>query len=188
MPPRPAHAELNLAIQLAPGQTLATCDEPIEIDELASATASEASLSVEELARDFVDITLEDILTTKSVSHASTPKGCRPSTSVNCPELCAANTWVAQWRSTNSLDRDKPRAFTYQLRAYALWHNQQHSITAAAALLRDPPLQKATVAAYVLDALKAEELPFEATRLRKVLDYLPESSQARYKKILKRME
>lgn len=187
-PPRPAHAELNRAIQLANGQTVATYDESTESTETndaLSSAASETVLSIEEMARDFVNIALEDLSAPLSVLNTTQPKHGRNAASVLGPEVSAANSWVVQWRSTLSPDY-KPRAFTYQLRAYALWHQQQHTITTTAALLRDPPLQSATVAAYILEALKAEKLPFEANRLVEVPKYLPASGQARYGSFLKK--
>lgn len=144
-------------------------------------------LSVESLAHDLADVVLEDTKAPESVSHPSQPTDVGKSISVPGPELSAANSWAAQWRVKSSSGPDKPRSFMYQLRAYALWHNQQHTIATTAALLRHPPLQKATVATYVLDVLRAEKLPFEVTRLMDVLECLPQSGQARYNGFLKRI-
>lgn len=187
MPPRPAHAELNQPIRLANGQTVATYDETVETNDVLSTASSETELSVEELARDFVNTVIEDL--SEPLSDLDTPELKRGSgaASVLRPEVSAANSWVAQWRSTLSPDY-KPRAFTYQLRAYALWHEQQHAITTTAALLRDPPLQLATVATYIMEAVRAERLPFEFTRLMEVTKYLPVSALTRYRGFLKRCD
>lgn len=185
-PPRPAHAELNLAIRLANDQTVAIDDESTEISDVDSnPAASDAVLSIEEIARDFINIAMEDFPAPALVLKTRKSKQDRTPTGTLGPELTAANDWVSHWRGTLSPSY-KPRALTCQLRAYALWHEQQHQIPAAAAFLRDPPLQKATVAAYVIEALRSEKLPFEATRLVEVVKCLPESGQARYENFLKR--
>lgn len=137
------------------------------------------------MARDFVDVAIEELSVPASKINTSEPKHGGGAISVLGPEVTAANSWVVQWRSTLSPDY-KPRALTHQLRAYALWQKQQHAVTTTAALLRDPPLQTATVATYILEALRTERLPFEATRLVEVLKYLPATGQARYKSFLKR--
>lgn len=54
----------------------------------------------------------------------------------------------------------------------------------AAALLRDPPLQNATVAVYVLEALRLEKLPFERGRLEALLEYVPMGGRGRYRGFL----
>lgn len=177
--------ELNHPIRLANGQTVATYDEPTENNHVLSTASSEIVLSVEEMARDFCNIAIEDLsaplsdLNTPQLKHGSS------AASVLGPEVTAANSWVVQWRSTLSPDY-KSRASTYQLRAYALWHIQQHTVTTTAALLRNPPLQSATVATYLLEALRAEKLPFEVTRLVEALKYLPVSGQARFGSFLKK--
>ena len=162
-----------------------TYDESPETNEALSDADSETPLSVEEMARDFVDIAIGECSAPLSEIKPMEPKHCGRTVSVPGPEVSDANSWVVQWRSALSPDY-KPRAFTYQLRAYALWHEQQHAVTITAALLRDPPLQTTTVATYILEALRIEKLPFEVTRLSEVLKYLPASSQARYGSFLKR--
>lgn len=164
---------------------MATYDEPTETNEVLSSHDPETAFSVEEMARDFVNIAIEELSVPSSDSNTSELKHCCSAASVLGPEVSAANSWVVQWRSTLSPDY-KPRASTYQLRAYALWHEQQHAVITTAALLRNPPLQTATVATYILEALRTERLPFEVARLVEVLKYLPVSSQARYGSFLKR--
>lgn len=183
-PPRPAHAERDLPILLTNGQTIPTDDELSETDE-AYSSDSETALSIEEMAREFADIAIEELSVPSSEISKSKPKNRGGAVSVLGPEVSAANSWVVQWRSALSPDY-KPRALTHQLRAYALWQKQQQAVTTTAALLRDPPLQAATVATYILEALRTEKLPFEAGRLLEVLTYLPASSQARYKSFLKK--
>jgi acid phosphatase family membrane protein YuiD len=55
--------------------------------------------------------------------------------------------------------------------------------------LRDVPLQTTTVINYILEAARAEKLPFEKERLRAVLGELPkEVVAARYKTLMKACE
>lgn len=54
------------------------------------------------------------------------------------------------------------------LRAYYIWHRNEDLCPGdIAALLREPPLLTSTVAHYVLDAIKAENLPYPVLRLYK---------------------
>ncbi len=61
VPPRPAHAELNLPIRLANGQTVATWNESsVPIEEPREEPMSGLDINVEELVRDFTNIEIED--------------------------------------------------------------------------------------------------------------------------------
>lgn len=55
-----------------------------------------------------------------------------------------------------------------RLRAYYIWYRNEDLCPAdIAALLRDPPLLTSTVAAYVMDAIQTEKLPYPTRRLHK---------------------
>ena len=167
-PPRPAHAELNLPIILANGKTVATYDEPYEVkDEKPSENISAQPADLEEMARDFFDIAIEDSERKPSAASKSAALGSKKS-----PEITAAETWVANWRSTLPPGY-KPRATQSQLRAYALWSELGKEVSEAADILRDPPLQASTVASYIVEAIKLERLPFQDHRLKKVWELLP---------------
>ena len=178
-PPRPAHAELNIPIRLAGGQIVATCDFVELKDEGGSTESSDPSFSAEELARDFLNVALEDPLAPKPLLKKTKTKPVELAVTMSNTDYTAANDWVLQWRKTLS-PTYKPRAFPAQLRAYALWHEMQQPIIAAAAVLRDPPLKESTVATYVLDALRLEGLPFGKERIIEVIQFIPKTSQARY--------
>ena len=130
--------------------------------------------SVEELARDFLKIKLQD-------PHITASKGSKKAPT---SEVARAQNWVAGWRTTLPATY-KPTASPASLRAYALWHEQKYSVPEAAALLRDPPLQNATVAGYVIEALRLEKFSFEKERLDALLMYIPEAGKARYRKFIK---
>jgi len=99
------------------------------------------------------------------------------------PEYTTAQSWATTYRAALPFPH-KPSASPASLRAYALWHEQGHTVPEAAALLRDPPLQNATVAVYVLEALRLEKLPFERGRLEALLGYVPMGGRGRYKGFL----
>lgn len=178
-PPRPRHAELNLPIEVATGQPIETDNEAEAVEEeLLEPYSSGESPSFEELARDFMKIKLAcPVLTAAKTAKRSAKSGNQQSK----PEVAAANEWVAQWRTTLAQDY-KPTAAPACLRAHALWHEQGITVPEAAALLRDPPLLDATVAGYVLDALKAEKLPFEKERLAALLLHISPAMKERYKR------
>ena len=177
-PPRPSHAELNLPIRLASGQTVATHDEAAE--EAFAILPPDPSISVEEMARDFLNVAVEDP-PTSSTLHPN-PLKTPPSFSTS-PEIIAANEWVSQWRSALPPNY-KARATPASLRAYALWHYQEFDVPDVAALLRDPPLKEATVASYVLEAIRIERLPHKGReRLKLVIDYISKNMQGRYQRL-----
>jgi exonuclease 3'-5' domain-containing protein 2 len=117
-----------------------------------------------------------------------------PATSVPKPEsLVDAESWAFTHRASNpppSPSRNSSSTVTFSaLRVYALWYyNPSLSIPDIASMLRDPPLRNSTVAAYILDSVRLEKLPFEKERLRKVLQFVPDSrSMRRYKGLWKQV-
>lgn len=179
IPPRPYHAELNLPIRLTSGKSIETDDEPEDLIDEVSMNSQPSS--VEELARDFLKIKL-----TCPAPTTKLPKRVpRPSPQPCKPEVIIANEWVAKWHSTLPPGY-KSAAGPACLRAHALWHEQGFTVPEAAALLRDPPLLNATVATYVLDALRAEKLPFEKKRLAALLLHVPQAIKGRYKTFFKK--
>lgn len=166
-PPRPSHAELNLPIRLANGQTAATADEPQDEPPDDDTNAELTLPDIEVMARDFMNLSLEDS-SGKSPAPSSVVDPTKP------PEVLAANVWVSEWKHALPASY-KARAAPAQLRAYALWHHQAIDVPAAAGLLRDPPLLTTTVSGYILEAIRIEKLPFDQKRLGDVLGYVSES-------------
>ena len=180
MPPRPAHAELNLPIQLVNGQTVATYDDSEEAPK-ETEVVDEQPVDMEEMARDFFNIAIEDY----QKDEDSATRKQSTSTLGKSPEIVAAEEWIRD-RQSQLPPAHKARASPALLRAYALWHHQERTVLEAAALLRDPPLQSATVSNYILGAIKMERLPFDAGRLHDVLECVPESVvKARYQALSK---
>lgn len=102
-------------------------------------------------------------------------------------ETKLADAWVAKWRASLPPDYNivgRPR----ELCAWHLWHEQGHSMEEVAALLKDPPLVMTTVASYILQSIKAENLPYDENRVKEVLRVLPKVARARYWRIVKDVE
>ncbi|MCJ1257067.1 hypothetical protein MMC24_004892 [Lignoscripta atroalba] len=177
-PPRPAHAELNLPIRLANGQTVATYDEPEEVLK-ENVADNDQLVDMEEMAREFLDIAIED----NGKFQAPIKPKQSPPDSQKSSEIVTAEDWIRRWRS------DLPKNYKSKvtpafLRAYSLWHHQEKSVAEAAALLRDPPLQTSTVSNYILEAIRMESLPFVAGRLPDVFEHLHESiARGRYQSL-----
>jgi len=172
---------LNLPIRLADGHTVATYDEGVEVaEEHLTDLPPDPSISLEEMARDFLNVAVEDA----PANSKSQPKLIKTqSPSAASPQVAAANEWVSYWRSTLPSDY-KARATPASLRAYALWHHQDFDVPDVAALLRDPPLKEATVASYVLEAIRIEKLPHAGRkRLTMVIDHLNKNLQGRYQRL-----
>ena len=132
------------------------------------------------MARDFLNVAVEDA----PESSKSQPKLIKTQfPSAASPEVAAANEWVSYWRSTLPTNY-KARATPANLRAYALWHHQDFAVPDVAALLRDPPLKEATVASYVLEAIRIERLPYAGRkRLNTVIEHLSKNLQGRYQRL-----
>ncbi|MCJ1474696.1 hypothetical protein MMC13_003356 [Lambiella insularis] len=174
-PPRPEHAELNRPIRLANGQTVASSDEPEDLQD--DAMDGVVTLpGIEQMARDFMHLSIEDEAE-KEIFAKETGATCDPT---KAPEVVAAESWVSEWKSALP-GAYKPKASPAYLRAYALWHHQKLEVPEAARLLREPPLLTSTVSGYILEAIKVEELPYHEDRLSDVLEYLSRGvDRARY--------
>lgn len=185
IPPRPAHAELNLPIKLADGRAVPKVDEANETIEDYDEESDQCSdVSTEELERDVQTMTIKDSHTRldfKDVSLRSTepsvvlsdlPLEAEASAqkSVSLPpssEVSIANAWVERYSESRALHRiaTKAHATPAVLRAWNLWHEQGFEVPTIARLLRIPPLQHSTVANYIGKAILDEMLPYERERL-----------------------
>ena len=182
VPPRPYHAELDLPIRLASGQAISTND-----DDEQSADPSPPPSSVEEIARDFLSLNLEN----KDPTPAPSKPPKRPITpQPTTAAYLTAQQWTTAYRASHPPQHlDRPTAPPTTLRAYALWYEQGLSVPETAAALRTPPLQHATVAGYVLEALSKEGLPFEKARLEEtVVPYLSEAPKRRFAGWLRKLD
>lgn len=182
VPPRPRHAELDLPIQLANGGVVAAGDEPSQIDGSVPFDPDESG------DKSFRDMNI-------APGHRAAPSTkARTKTKIKVvghrrpnsrPEIMMAEDWIDKWHTKRSATH-KCLVMPSQLRAYSLWHEQQIDVSTAAALLRDPPLKKSTVAAYVLDAIRLEQLPFEKERIMPLIECLHLAGRYKYEAFLKR--
>ena len=185
IPPRPAHAELNLPIRLANGQTVANYEMPADatVDEHPPKDDAKEVVQIEEMARDFMDIVIEDGESSTPVEEIKK----RDANTEKPPEIVSAETWIQNWRAELPASY-KPKATAAFLRAYFLWYHLEKTVPEAAAILRDPPLQTTTVANYILEALRIETLPSQVNRVADVLACLPDSvSKRRYQLLRNRL-
>ncbi|KAL2025065.1 hypothetical protein VTK56DRAFT_67 [Thermocarpiscus australiensis] len=200
-PPLPHHAELNLPIRLADGVLTITPEEPDpDADALAEDKPDPGAVDYSKYAESVgvstvsieseADASSEPALTEEAAQPtpklpAHTPAPAKPKE--KDARVTEATLWAAQFR----LAHPKTRAAPSSLRAYYLWHkNEGLGPAEIAALLRDPPLQTATVLSYILEAVRLARLPFEKRRLREEVLALvpPDLLRARYKSVLKACE
>lgn len=183
VPPRPYHAELNLPIRLSSGQTISTDEQPVDVDNDLPPIAA-----LDEVARDLLSLNIGKAATPSKAPKRSDPQA---SSSTQHPATAAyltAQQWMTAYRASRPKDDEKLTAPPTALRAYALWHEQGFSVPETAAALRTPPLQDATVASYVLEALSKERLPYEKARLEDVVvGYLAGPARARFAGWLRRI-
>lgn len=182
VPPRPRHAELNLPICLANDEIVAAGDEPSKIDGGVSFGSDESG------DKSFQDMDITPghrAAPSKESRTKARIKVARQRRLNSRPEVMMAEDWMEKWHTERS-PTQKCSVSPSQLRAYSLWHEQQIDVSATAAILRDPPLKKSTVAAYVLDAIRLEQLPFEKGRIMPLVECLHLSARYKYDAFLKR--
>ncbi|KAK5993392.1 3'-5' exonuclease [Cladobotryum mycophilum] len=194
-PQRPFHAELGLPIPLPdPLPEEESSEDPEEKLEEENENEAEAEEEVEfegevDALADEVTVEEFDALTgsettastttsktppTKPVTKSKSPKATKQKTPSNTtplitadPRIVAAELKMEQYRSS----KEKPLvAKPSSLRAYYIWADDD-TLTpdTIAGLLRDPPLQTATVVTYIIDAIKAEKFPYSKDRARRDL-------------------
>jgi hypothetical protein len=203
VPPRPYHAELNLPIRLASGVVIATTDDAVDDFEpnkrsttdspVAPASVLEAAAENIQIEDDAEQYFTSSVIRAKPKMRPTDPRS--PSTSAPRPQsLVSAASWAVAHRASHpppSPSGNSPPTATFSaLRVYALWfYNSSLSIPEIASMLRDPPLRNSTVAAYILDSVRLEKLPFEKERLKKVLQVISDSRTLwRYKGLWKLVE
>jgi exonuclease 3'-5' domain-containing protein 2 len=167
-PPLPYHAELNLPIRLGAGVEVADPNDAAEGDSLALINECDPAVAVELVNTD--DKRNTKSLIPKAKPVPTTPIKKRPARPKDS-RVEIVDDKVASYRASRTEARSKPA----ELRSYFLWHSYDLSPEAIAQLLRDPPLQTATVAQYILSVVQAENLPADRNRLREVADFLPAS-------------
>ncbi len=187
IPPRPAHAELNVAISLGDddqnNNRVEQREDEEEFDD--NQPVSNTDISLEELSREYFHVSLSDDVqkNAKSIDESLLSSGeVQPSqlTSVvpapevptnskggtlytegiNSLELEIANQFVAAFRPPQNR-RVAPQA----LRAYSLWHDQGLTIPEVATRLRKPPIQHSTVISYLCDAIYLGNLDYEPEKV-----------------------
>ena len=177
IPPRPAHAELNLAISLG---EYARRDDPTELicdDTSETGSVSSSELSVEELARDYFHVSLDnDSPVNRNLRKTTRSSGVSYPTLLGSPSSDSTRDGststsqsgsraIEQDRSIYAEELQKANEFAdchkssgkaagpQALRAYSLWHEQGLEVPVVATILRNPPIQNRTVINYLCDAI-----------------------------------
>lgn len=192
MPPCPSHAELKLPIKLAIGHKLVTdAEAPEVIEDSSEDMDSYSDISVDELTHDLSQLAFEDASLNESedgpmhltdsrtdpTSPTSTSKTssskAKPISLPPSAEIFQANDWVEQYHQSreSTASNRKNLARPAELRAYALWHEQDLDVPVIAGLLRQPPLQKSTVVNYIGKAVQFEKLPYKQERIKVLEQY-----------------
>ncbi|KAL1863073.1 hypothetical protein VTK73DRAFT_6475 [Phialemonium thermophilum] len=200
-PPLPYHVELDLPIRLADGVIIPPSDEAAETVEAEDQDSQGPVLPARYLNSLGDSIRIEpDGEDGEPVLKETKPSKLRRSTGQAVqpkdPRIAEAEAWLTEYRQSRGAGARSPinksaaaaAATPASLRAYRIWHaNRDLDPETIAGLLRQPPLQTATVANYILEAIRIEKLPFDATRLQKeVLCRVPPDIQSRrYKTLLK---
>ena len=189
-PPRPAHAELDLPIRLANGQTVAAWNETVDAtEEPDMEIESDTDISVNELAHDFTNFEIGSSnlegtgsktghnekkfhsanLPSASAASSSPVSASLPVTkrtpipSYEPPQqacVVRANKWVAAYSGSISKSR-KIDAKPADLRAYYLWHHERLPIREITRVYHGKQLELSTVVAYIFNAIRLENLPFD---------------------------
>lgn len=113
--------------------------------------------------------------------------GPSPPTPHTNPAYIRAEDWVTAWRA-NLPPGHRVRANSQALRAYALWHHDSLSLAQVATMLRNPPLQRTTVAMYLCEAVSREDLPYAAEKLREAFRHLPPAAHVRYRHLMSQLD
>ncbi|KAF2499376.1 ribonuclease H-like protein [Lophium mytilinum] len=186
-PPRPQCAELGLPIALAEGVVVRKYksrkvavvldeEEEEESDDYQSALEEQEAIeeSDEETSSslDLPEDELSDEVSEEELVAPPTKRVGHPPASSPTSALELANFWLDAWHAAMPMHR-QPIATSGQMRAYALWHEQNLSLAEVAAVLRDPPLATSTVSNYILSAVMLEQLPFKEERIKVLLKTMP---------------
>ena len=171
---------------------------PESVEDSSLDTGPDTPISIEELARDFLNLEIEEPNpkelpgnppvqkpakgTTKDTS-SSKPSLASPTPKPLHPSVILANTWLTRYTTTLSPSRPAV-ARPSDLRAYHLWYHQELDIQEIASRLRDPPLANSTVAGYVLRAVQLEKLPFHRKKVWGLVSEVHRSFRGGYKMMI----
>ncbi|KAF2098510.1 ribonuclease H-like protein [Rhizodiscina lignyota] len=200
VPPKPHFVELGLPIDLGktvpPRETKKSDRSVGGVDSSdmtssdktpndAATTCSSNRPDIEVPIPDEFNQNVDKVQPTKASPDAG---GSMPTLSpIKAPEVEQAEAWIAEYEASLSPPRTL-RASRTQLRAYALWQFHGLSVREAAAVLRDPPLKESTVASYIMEAIRVEQLDFKKERLLEVYAMVPWQALGMYRTLMSRLK
>ncbi|KAI0408078.1 ribonuclease H-like protein [Xylaria palmicola] len=185
-PPRPHHAELNLAIPLPDGVKLASLANTSGVDDEAptdKSTARSSELCLTAVGDLSVIEDQETVLSVEPVERAKKDliRRAKPTPATLIPKALerpkdsrveVAEDRVASYQAAHP----QSRSSFPQLRSYYLWHCYDLPPATIAQLLRDPPLQTTTIVHYILSTVQTESMPVDLDRLRELAGLVPQST------------
>ncbi|KXL50559.1 hypothetical protein M433DRAFT_36240, partial [Acidomyces richmondensis BFW] len=192
MPPRPAFWEAQQPLVLGDGTVLMRRAKKTTITVRDTTAEQEEGEEAEEEFFDAVQVLdpcdLENTPSNSSFEQQNETKStaCTPGQDpLSSHELARADGWAARYLS--SLPEGKAKCRAGALRAWHLWYEQGFDLKVIAALARNPPLSQITVASYILEAVKQENLPFHAHKIKQAFDLIPTSVSHKYRNLLERV-
>jgi exonuclease 3'-5' domain-containing protein 2 len=161
VPPRPHHHEKGLPIRIAEPSPSEQTSEPAEL-------SAGASPQVEAAESKLAKVTKAQLHEAAASATTKVPSA-RAQRQANKPAARDSRISAAETSMQAYYKAPKKKAISVgpsSLRAYYIWHaNTDLQPEAVAKLLRDPPLKTNTVVTYILDAIVAEKLPYDKSRL-----------------------
>jgi hypothetical protein len=161
VPPRPHHHEKGLPIRIAKPPPSEEASEPAEPPAGALSDTEPAKSKPAEVTK----AQLHEA-TASATTKVPPARARRPTTKPAAKDsrIVAAETSIQAYY--NAPRKKAISVGSSSLRAYYIWHaNADLQPEAVAKLLRDPPLKTNTVITYILDAIVAEKLPYDKSRL-----------------------
>lgn len=155
----------------------------LESDPVSTEAGKAAPEEVSEAIETAIYPKLPPLDSPSTTSAAKTPSRTAPSQPKPQALTNAQTTLADNWIS--SLDPKPSKLGPSTLRAYHLWHHQDLSVQEVAKSCREPPLALTTVASYIMQAIKEENLPYRSERLKDVLQCLPRTVWGAYWKWVK---
>ncbi|MCJ1443174.1 MAG: hypothetical protein MMC23_003672 [Stictis urceolatum] len=189
VPPLPKCAEEKHAIMLASGQTVAEYCVEHELKTTATVAEpiEEESEDESTMARDFMAMTTGEPAPSVSAKTVSQPRAGRKRTSrtrnkspstLSPPnvDVVEAEEWAGATRARITARQGSSmltKVLPSHLKAYYLWRHRDMEVGEIAELLRDVPLKVATVASYIVQAVKLGKLPFDKEKFEEVEEVAP---------------
>ena len=198
MPPRPAFWESDMPIRLGNGEladdarkrskAMARKASQQQSDTSSVTPEEEQALEEEEeeAEAEAENEDAEDSATIEAVENQGPEKRLSGQVSTSSG-FEKADVFMRQWGEKLPPER-KSKGLPTSIRAYALWHHQGLDLGKVAETMRQPPLALSTVASYVLEVVRSENLPSDTERLQQAANLVPTMTRWKYRGLLQQRE